>query len=212
MKEVFPWNQNWAYISINSTNILWKLSSQNFDTEITVDEISVFYARYFAMYYAMYCANLMSSTFLESMESGDEHVWNQCFVLSTYAKFSEKLTFLSPRYALALARIREVEMLVFRNILHTYVMDDSLPCLQLVTTENGKFLFFFFCKIFSGFASYFCVTTPSKGSLVKFFWYKLLNIVQECLVSNNCQLDMRIESECYYRKQLFCAKYSVYHA
>ena len=62
MKEVFPWNQNWAYISINSTNILRKLSSQNFDTEITVDEIWVFYARY----YAMYCANLMSSTFLES--------------------------------------------------------------------------------------------------------------------------------------------------
>ena len=147
MKEVFPWNQNWAYISINSTNILRKLSSQNFDTEITVDEIWVFYARYFAMYFAMYYANLVSSTFLESMESGDEHVWNQCFVLSTYAKFSEKLTFLSPRYAHARVRIRGVEMLVFRNILHTYVMDDSLPCLQLVT-ENGKFLFFFFFFFF----------------------------------------------------------------
>ena len=117
-----------------------KLSSQNFDTEIIVDEISVFYA--------MYCANLMSSTFSESMESLDEHVWNQCFVLSTYAKFSEKLTFLNPRYAHARVRIRGVEMLVFRNILHTYVMDDSLPCLQLVTTENGKFLFFFFFFFF----------------------------------------------------------------
>ena len=39
------------------------------------------------------------------------------YPLSTYAKFSEKLTFL--------VRIRWLEMLVFQKILHTYLMDGS---------------------------------------------------------------------------------------
>ena len=41
--------------------------------------------------------------------------------LSTYAKFSEKLTFLAPHVRV---RIRELEILVFRKMLRTYLMDD----------------------------------------------------------------------------------------
>ena len=43
--------------------------------------------------------------------------------LSTYAKFSEKLTFRPPGYAHARVRIRGLEMLAFRKILRTYLMD-----------------------------------------------------------------------------------------
>ena len=46
--------------------------------------------------------------------------------LSTYAKVSEKLTFLTPQYAHVRVRIRGLEMFVFRNILRTYLMDDPL--------------------------------------------------------------------------------------
>ena len=42
--------------------------------------------------------------------------------LSTYAKFLEKLTFLTPWYVRV--RIRWLEMLVFGKILCTYLMDD----------------------------------------------------------------------------------------
>ena len=44
--------------------------------------------------------------------------------LSTYAKLSKKLTFLTPWYTHARVRIRRLEMLVFRKILRTYSMDD----------------------------------------------------------------------------------------
>ena len=47
--------------------------------------------------------------------------------LSTYAKFSEKLTMLTPWYAYVRVRIRGLEMLVFRKILRTYLMDHYLP-------------------------------------------------------------------------------------
>ena len=43
--------------------------------------------------------------------------------LSTYAKFSEKPTFLTTWYAHVRVRIRRLEMLVFRKILRTYLMD-----------------------------------------------------------------------------------------
>ena len=45
--------------------------------------------------------------------------------LSTYAKFSEKLTFLTLWYAHVRVCIRGLEMLVFRKILRAYLMDDS---------------------------------------------------------------------------------------
>ena len=41
-----------------------------------------------------------------------------------YVKFSEKLTFLTPWYAHVRVRIRGLEMLVFRKILRTYLMDE----------------------------------------------------------------------------------------
>ena len=43
--------------------------------------------------------------------------------LSTCAKFSEKLTFLTPRYVHVCVLIRGLKMLVFRKILRTYLMD-----------------------------------------------------------------------------------------
>ena len=46
--------------------------------------------------------------------------------LSTYEKFSEKLTFLTPWYEHVGVRIRGLEMLVFRKILRTYLMDGLL--------------------------------------------------------------------------------------
>ena len=46
--------------------------------------------------------------------------------LSTYAKFSEKLTFLTLWYGHVYVRIKGLEMLVFRKILRTYLMDDPL--------------------------------------------------------------------------------------
>ena len=47
--------------------------------------------------------------------------------LSAYTKFSEKLKFLTPWYANVRMRIRELEMLVLRKILPTYLMDDPFP-------------------------------------------------------------------------------------
>ena len=44
--------------------------------------------------------------------------------LSTYAKFSEKLTFPTPWYAHVRVRIRGLEILAFRKILRTYLIDD----------------------------------------------------------------------------------------
>ena len=46
--------------------------------------------------------------------------------VSTYTKFSEKLTFLTPRYAYVPVRIKRLEIMVFRKILRTYWMDDPL--------------------------------------------------------------------------------------
>ena len=43
--------------------------------------------------------------------------------LSTYAKFSEKLTFVTPWYAHVRLRIRGLEMLDFRKIFRTYLMN-----------------------------------------------------------------------------------------
>ena len=46
--------------------------------------------------------------------------------LSTYAKFSEKLTLLTPWYAHVRVRINGLETLVFQKILRTYLKDDHL--------------------------------------------------------------------------------------
>ena len=54
--------------------------------------------------------------------------------LSTYAKFSEKLTFLIPWHAYVRVRIRELEMLVFQKILRTYLMDDPISFREKVGT------------------------------------------------------------------------------
>ena len=46
--------------------------------------------------------------------------------LSTYAKFSEKLTFLTHWYTHILVPIRGLEKLIFRKILRTYLIDGPL--------------------------------------------------------------------------------------
>ena len=48
------------------------------------------------------------------------------YLLSTYTKFSEKLTLLPPWYVHVRVRIRRWEMLVFRKILRTCLMNDPL--------------------------------------------------------------------------------------
>ena len=48
----------------------------------------------------------------------------RCQPLSTYAKFYEKLNISNPLIAHVRVRVRALEMLVFRKILRTYLMDD----------------------------------------------------------------------------------------
>ena len=50
--------------------------------------------------------------------------------LSTYVKFSEKLIFLTLWYTHVRVCIRGLEMLVFRKILRTYLMDDPLVIIR----------------------------------------------------------------------------------
>ena len=47
-------------------------------------------------------------------------------LLSTYAKFCEKLTLLTSWDAHVRVRFRGLEMLVFRKILRTYLMNDPI--------------------------------------------------------------------------------------
>ena len=54
----------------------------------------------------------------------DRHFRNH--PLSMYAKFSEKLTFLTSWYAHIRVRNRRLEMLVFQKIVRTYLMDGPL--------------------------------------------------------------------------------------
>ena len=56
--------------------------------------------------------------------------------LSTYAKFAEKLTFLTPWYARIRVRIRGLEMFVLRKILHTYLMDGPLERFLRVMSQH----------------------------------------------------------------------------
>ena len=59
--------------------------------------------------------------------------------LSTYAKFSEKLTFLTPWYAHVCVHIRGLEMLVFWKILRMNLMDDCQANFLSVMKVNMKF-------------------------------------------------------------------------
>ena len=56
---------------------------------------------------------------------------NRGHPLSTYPEFSEKLTFLTPWYAHAHVRVKGLEILVFRKIPQTYLMNDPLTALTL---------------------------------------------------------------------------------
>ena len=68
--------------------------------------------------------------------------------LSTYAKFSEKLTFLTSWYAHVRVRIKGLEMLVFRKILRTYLMDDPLMFdrVNIPLRGNLDFIVFIFSE------------------------------------------------------------------
>ena len=54
----------------------------------------------------------------------------------TYAEFSKKLTFLTSWYAHVRVRIRGSQMLVFRNILPTYSMNDPKGYIQQWFSES----------------------------------------------------------------------------
>ena len=64
--------------------------------------------------------------------------------LSKFAKFSEKLTFLTPWYSHVCVRIRGLEMLVFRNILRMYLMDDPQPYHRSLKTSIEVHFYCFF--------------------------------------------------------------------
>ena len=68
--------------------------------------------------------------------------------LSMYAKFSEKLIFLTPWYVHVCVRIRGLEMLFFRKILRTYLMDDPLGAFQRVSWKIWRTLAKSIGKIF----------------------------------------------------------------
>ena len=74
--------------------------------------------------------------------------------LSTYAKFSEKLTFLTPWYAHVCVRIRGLEMLVFRKIWCTYLMDDPLKRLYLESCYMKLWKWQIFRKYYWRFSNY----------------------------------------------------------
>ena len=63
------------------------------------------------------------------------------YPLSTYATFSEKLTFLTPRYAHVRVRTRGLEMLFFPKILRTYLMDDPLALLASICVLESNLIF-----------------------------------------------------------------------
>ena len=76
---------------------------------------------------------------------------------STYAKFSKGQTFLTPWYALGRVHIRGLEMLVYRKILRTCLMDGPLswqlwirdPLVLGRSSQPGVFLAKFILKICS---------------------------------------------------------------
>ena len=61
---------------------------------------------------------------------------NRGHPLSTYAKFSQKLTFLTSWYAHVRVRMRVLEMLVFRKILHTYLMDGPIQVFRIISASS----------------------------------------------------------------------------
>ena len=66
-------------------------------------------------------------------------IWSWGHLLSTYAKFSEKLAFLTLWYAHLRIRIRGVEMLVFPKILRMYLMDDLHANQEMIIAKLGAF-------------------------------------------------------------------------
>ena len=90
----------------------------------------------------------------------------QCFnwrghPLSTYEKLSEKLTFLTPWYAHARVRIRGLEMLVFWNILRTYLMDGPLVFVYISARQSVHYPILRQCSI---------SISPEKVMKQNIFW------------------------------------------
>ena len=65
------------------------------------------------------------------------HFYARGHPLSTYAKFSEKLTFLT-WYTHVRVRIRGLEMLVFRKMFSIYLMDDPCYCYSRMNLERKR--------------------------------------------------------------------------
>ena len=71
-------------------------------------------------------------------------IWKRHHPLSRYAKFSEKLTILTPWYTRV--RIR-LEILIFWNILCTYLMDDPKGLIKNFKSKTCRFTATLFLKI-----------------------------------------------------------------
>ena len=90
--------------------------------------LDLFYCQDFYVYQIVYLLNVfVGDIFLKTCKTSN---FSHLFVLpwghplSAYAKFSEKVIFLTPWYAHVRVRIRGLEMLIFRKMLRTYLMDD----------------------------------------------------------------------------------------
>ena len=102
--------------------------------------------RFYKFMYESYIRSYVFINFFSILKK-QTYVW--CFLdlllwghaLSTYVKFSEKLTFLTPRYAHVRLRTRGLEMLVFRKILRTYLMDDHFVWFFLDLMFDFSFLY-----------------------------------------------------------------------
>ena len=126
------------------------------------------------------------------------HILTDIFIrghpLSTNAKFSEKLTFLTPWYAYVRVRIKELEMLVFRKILRTYLMDGpfiislyifqiTLPCIIPYRRQFfGKlFQIHLFPLLLVGVLSYYTLAKNFRNLNIFFGTLPLLQQNHKCL-------------------------------
>ena len=119
------------------------------------------------------------ATFLKEWASHENISFRGTSIKSTYTKFSQKLTFLTPWYAHLRVRIMGLEMLVFRKILRTYLMDGPQSKLTLRFSQKNY------------------ADQPSTA----FLWQGLIHTTEEAgLPIHTCRLCFFIKF-CYFTKK-----------
>ena len=99
------------------------------------------------------------------------------YSLSTDAKFSGRQLFLTPWYANVRVRIRGLEMLVFRKLLRTYVMNDPL---EKVPDKNLVGMYFNVTFLWVGLLYHFSInlvffSIANEGHHLKFKYMSIMN-------------------------------------